>query len=218
LFAQINLIIIAVIGLLFCLFGYKYARFLTPLCGMIVVETALYLLMGEYLKHTEFTGALFYGVTAVASYVVLFFIMRLNGFFTGLLGSAALCFLVITATGIAGVRFVVPAAVTLSVLAALFGAVYKRAGVIAATTLFGAGASGGIILFLILARNAGYAAGLNAFSAVSSIIARNSMFFLAAYACLVMIGLLLQFIVTGRNQVQLKRIKITLESKGKMSV
>lgn len=215
LFAQISLIVLAAVGLIFCVFGYKYAKFLMPLCGMLVVESVIYLLISGYLKHTEFTAVLFYGSTAVASYIVLFFVMRLNGFFTGVLGASMLCYIAAKAVGQA-IPFVIPIVITIILITGLIGFVYKRVGVIISTSLFGAGLAVGLVCFLIFA--SGYEAGHTFLGVVNSVAESYSLYVLGAYAVLAAAGILLQLKLTGKDQVVIKSIKITLESKNKVSI
>lgn len=215
LFAQISLIVLAAVGLIFCVFGYKYAKFLMPLCGMLVVESVIYLLISGYLKHTEFTAVLFYGSTAVASYIVLFFVIRLNGFFTGVLGASMLCYFAVKAAGQA-IPFVIPIVITIILITGLIGFVYKRVGVIISTSLFGAGLAVGLVCFLIFASR--YEAGHTFLGVVNSVAESYSLYVLGAYAILAAAGILLQLRLTGKDQVVIKSIKITLESKSKVSI
>lgn len=215
LFAQISLIVLVVVGLIFCVFGYKYAKFLMPLCGMLVIESIIYMLVSGYLKHTEFTEVLFYGSTAVASYIVLFFVMRLNGFFTGILGASMLSYFAVKAAGQA-IPFVIPVVVTIILVTGLIGFVYKRVGVIISTSLFGAGLAVGLACFLIFA--SGYEAGYTFSGVVNSVAKSYSLYVLSAYAVLAAAGIYLQLRLTGKDQVVIKSIKITLESKSKVSI
>lgn len=216
LFAQISLIVLSAVGLMFCIFGYKYAKFLMPLCGMLVVESAIYFLISGYFKHLEFTAALFYGGTAVAAYIILFFAMRLNGFFTGVLGSAMLCYFIVKVVGQASIPFVIPIAITAALITGLVGFVYKRVGVIIATSLFGAGLCVSLVSFLVFA--SGYAAGQSFLGTVNRIAENYSLYLLGAYVVLAAIGLVLQLKLTGKDQVDIKSIKITLENKSKVSI
>lgn len=215
LFAQISLIVLAAVGLIFCVFGYKYAKFLMPLCGMLVVESVIYLLISGYLEHTEFKAVLFYGSTAVASYIILFFVIRLNGFFTGVLGASMLCYFAVKAVGQA-IPFVIPIVITIILVVGLVGFVYKRVGVIISTSLFGAGLAVGLACFLIFA--SGYEAGQTFLGVVNSVAESYSLYILGTYAVVAAAGLLLQLKLTGKDQVVIKSIKITLESKSKVSI
>ena len=213
LFTQINLIIIAAMGLVFCAFGYKYARFLLPVCGMIVVESLIYLLIGGNLKSTELTSALFYGGTAVASFIILFFLLRLPAFFAGAAGAAAMLYFVISAFGLSGLPFAFPVFICLVVIFGLVGFIYKRVGVIIATNLLGASIASSAGLFIALAPGADYANGKSLISGISSVIAHNGYIFLGVFAVIIIVGLLLQLKITGVNQVLEDRFSILFESK-----
>ncbi len=217
LFAQVNFIIIGLVGLFFCTFGYKFARFLMPLCGMIVIESALYMSVGEFISDTDLSGVLFYGGTAVASYIVLFFVLRLSGFFTGMLGAGLLSYFVINALGLSGFSLVFPVFATISVVAGIVGFVYNRVGVIIASALFGAGIASGFGTLLILAPGADYASGQGITAGFSSVVGNNAYVFLAVFVVLLLIGLLLQFTFTGQSQILVRRINISLEQKKTVS-
>ncbi len=213
LFAQINIIAVAAIGLLFCVLGYKFARFLMPVCGMIVIESILYVTVGGYVQSTNLSGALFYGGTAVASYVILFFALRLAGFFTGALGSALFLFFVIRAFGLSGTPVILPAAAAVAVVTGLASLVYERAGVIVATSLFGASVAGATGTFLIAAAGADAAVGQSMAELFGSMLGRHAYIFLAAVCVLAAAGLAVQFKLSAKNQLLSSRISIRLESK-----
>jgi hypothetical protein len=213
LFTQINLIIIAVVGLVFCVFGYKYARFLLPVCGMVVVESLIYLLIGGYLRDSELSSALFYGGTAVASFIILFFLLRVPAFFTGAAGAAVMLYFVISAFGLSGVPYAFPVYIALVVIFGLIGFAYKRVGVIIATSLLGASLTSGFGLFVALAPGADYANGKAILAGLSSVIANNGYMFLGVFAVIMIVGLLIQLKVTGTSQILEERLKIVFESK-----
>ena len=213
LFEQINLIAVGVCGLTFCVLGYKFARFLLPICGMIVIESILYVTVGGYVESTNLSGALFYGGTAVASYIILFFALRLSGFFTGLLGAGLFFYFVVTAFGLFNIPAALPAAAALTLTAGLISFVYNRVGVIIASALFGAAVAGGTGAFLVLAPGAGYAKGQSIAGGFNSIAANNTYIFLAVVLTLLIAGVLVQLKLTGKSQMLGSRISIKLESK-----
>lgn len=217
LFLQINFILLGLVGLLFCTFGYKFARFLLPLCGMIVIESALYLFVGGFIGDTDLTGVLFYGGTAVASYIVLFFVLRLSGFFTGVLGAGLLSYFVITAFGLSGSPFVFPVFASAAVLAGLLGFVYSRVGVIIASVMFGSGIAAAFGTILILAPKAEYAKELSITAGFTSVVNNNPYIFFAVFALLLLVGLVVQLRVTGQSQILVRRINISLEQRKTVS-
>ena len=210
---QINLIVVGLIGLVFCFVGYKFARFLLPVCGMIVIESILYLLVGDYLKESELSSALFYGGTAVASYFMLFFLLRLPAFITGAAGAGIMFFLVHIVFNLADKPFVIPVIITLAVLTGLISFVYRRVGVIIATGLFGAGLTGIAGVFLVFAPKADYAQGQSIADGMVSVIGRNGYIAIAAFAVLLLLGLLVQFGATAKSQFLEERLRIAFENR-----
>ncbi len=215
LFAQINIIAIVIIGLVFCIAGYKFARFLLPVCGMIVIEVLLYFLVGGYLRQNELISALFYGGTAVASYVVLFFFLRLPAFFTGAVGAGFLSYLILIAFGLIDKPFAFPAFITVMIIIGLISFAYKRVGVIIATSLLGAGLAGSAGVFFALAPHADYAKQLGLIAGLDSVIRHNGYIFFAVFMVLAVLALIIQFKVTGLSQFLEERLKIAFQSRQK---
>lgn len=77
-----------VISLLHCFFGYRLARFLLPVCGVLLIEGALYIFVYKSLMLDTMGTWLFFAGTGLSSYFVLFFFQRIAAFFTGLTGAA----------------------------------------------------------------------------------------------------------------------------------
>ena len=212
-FTMINLIVVGLVGIVFFIVGYKFARFLLPVCGMIVIEVLLYLLVGGYLKSSELISALFYGGTAVASYVLLFFLLRVPAFFTGAVGAGFLSYVVLVAFGLIEKSFAFTVFVTVMIVIGLVSFAYKRVGVIIATSLFGAGLAGATGAFLVLAPNAGYARELGLIAAMDSVVRHNGYVFFAVIAILTLLGLVLQLRATGYSQFLEERLKIAFEKR-----
>ena len=153
-YSQISLIGFAALGLVYCVFGYKYARFLLPVCCVLVLEIVIYFFVSDTIIGDDIYVALFYGGSAIVLYIVLFFILRLSGFITGVMGAALFLVYFVYAFGLEHVPFVVPAYLTLCLLAGLLSAAYERVGVIAASSLLGGSLTSGVVLFLIFSGGA----------------------------------------------------------------
>jgi hypothetical protein len=130
--------ILIILGLTFCFFGYRFARLLFPVCGLAVIEGLLYIYVYELLKMDTFGTWLFFVGSSIAVYILLFFVRRIAGFFTGLLGSALLLWFVINAFNLHNLEFLYPACIAICLVSALLTVTYERAGVVVFTSLFGA--------------------------------------------------------------------------------
>ncbi len=214
-FTQINIIAILIIGLVFCIAGYKFARFLLPVCGMVVIEVLLYLLVGGYIRQDELISALFYGGTAVASYVILFFFLRLPAFFTGAVGAGFLSYLVLIAFKLIEKPFAFPVFITVLIIVGFISFAYRRVGVIIATSLLGAGLAGAAGAFFVLAPHADYANGLGLIAGLESVIKHNGYIFFAVFMVLALLALIVQLKVTGNSQFLEERLKIAFDSRKK---
>ncbi len=139
-----------ILGLLHCFFGYKLARFLLPVSGMVMAEGLLYLLVYENLKLDSVSTWLFFAGSSIAVYLILFFFKRVAGFFTGLAAGGMLSLLVVYVLGLQSMPLIYPVCLTVSVMAGLFTLVYERNMVVASTAIAGACAAAFCGLFLFV--------------------------------------------------------------------
>lgn len=139
-----------IIALLFCFFGYKLARPLLPLPGMIVLEVLIYVYIFGTFKTNSIGTWLFFGGVSIILYVILFLIPRIAGFFTGVLGSAMLLLFIISSFGLQNIDYLYPACLTICAASGLLTVVYEKNGVIVFTSVFGACAASFIGMHMYL--------------------------------------------------------------------
>ena len=139
-----------VLGLLHAFFGYKLARFLLPVSGMVIAEGLLYLLVYENLQLDDVSTWLFFAGSSIAVYLILFFFKRVAGFFTGLAAGAMLTLLLVYVLGLQSMPLIYPVSLTVSVMAGLFTLVYEHNMVVISTAVAGACGAAFCGLFLFI--------------------------------------------------------------------
>jgi len=189
------------LSLLTAFFGYRLGRFLLPLSGLLLLEGLIYVYIYGMLTLDTLSTWLFFGGTAVAVYLILFFIRRLAGFFTGAAAAALLLACLVYALNLHSFSLLMPIVMTLTVLSALLAAVYKRVGVIVATSVLGgcAAALFGLYIYLMGVDAAPFAA--NLIAPVENFLASRALLILGVGGGLSAAGLLVQLSVTGKRQV-----------------
>ena len=194
--------IAVIMTIIFIVFGYKLARFVTPLCGVIVIEFILYLFVYDLLGITEGAMWLFTCGTAVVVYVLLFMMRRPSVFFVGILGMGLLLLSIIYAFGMHEVPYLYVGFFAISGVAGLLAAAYRRMGVIIATSLFGGCATALIGLYLIISGIFAVqpAAGATMVSQVDAFLRSNGLLVLGVSVALTVAGVLLQHFSTGKTQ------------------
>lgn len=143
-------IAVAVLALVFCIFGYRLGRFLLPLCGLVVLEGALYVFLYDLLALDTLGTWLFFGGSSLAFYIILLFLKRIAGLFAGLLGSALILFFIVSALGLGSLPYVYPACFALCVVTGVLAVAYTKAGVIVGTSLFGGSLVAYLGLYIVL--------------------------------------------------------------------
>ena len=203
---SIPLLIGGSVGLLLALltgfFGYKLARFLLPLSGLAVLEGLIYIYLYDLLTLDGIGTWLFFGGTAIAVYLVLFFVKQLAGFFAGLLGSALLLIFAVYAAGLHSFELLYPVVLTLSVMAGLLTAVYKKVGVVISTSVLGGCAAAYLGLYIYLQGTdiSAFQKG-NLFVPLESFLSDNVLLITGVALGLTLVSLLVQFGVTAKKQV-----------------
>lgn len=193
--------IVLVLGLVFVCFGYKLARFMLPLCGVLIGLGALWAFALDSLQLNTTETWLFMGGAGVSLYILLFFFKRIAGFFAGLLGAGMLLLYTVYALNLSALPYVYPACFALCMLAGLLAVAYKKAGVIVFTALLGAcvAAFTGLYLFF---------EGVGPEAFLGNVIVPLEAF-LSAYKYLVagvalvaaVAGILIQALITSQHQV-----------------
>jgi hypothetical protein len=195
-------IAVAVLALVFCAFGYRLGRFLLPLCGLVVLEGALYLFLYDLLALDRLGTWLFFGGSSLAFYIILFFLKRLAGLFAGLLGSAMLLFFIVTALDLGSLPYVYPACLTLCVVAAVLAVAYQKAGVIVGTSLFGGSLCAYLVIYIAFfgVDPADFSVG-NILVPLWQSLSANAYLVAGAALVLSVLGIVAQLLWTGRDQV-----------------
>jgi hypothetical protein len=189
------------LSLLTAFFGYKLGRFLLPLSGLLLLEGLIYVYVYGLLTLDALSTWLFFGGTAIAAYLILFFIRRLAAFFTGAATAALLLACLVHALSLHNLALLAPVVMTLTVLSALLTAVYKRVGVIVATAVLGgcAAALFGLYIYMQGVDAAPFAA--NLIAPVEGFLAARAPIILGVGGALSLAGFVIQLLVTGKRQV-----------------
>lgn len=191
------------LGLTFCFFGYRFARLLFPFCGLVVVEGLLYIYVYGLFKLDALGTWLFFGGSSVAVYILLFFVRRIAGFFTGLLGSALFLWFVVNTFGLQNLQFLYPACIAICLVSGALTVTYERTGVVVFTSLFGACAAvyAGLYLYMQGVSTGFIDASGGVFAAFQRFLSINSLLITGASAGVTAAGILLQLSVTATKTV-----------------
>ena len=130
--------LLIILGLISCFFGYRFARLLFPFCGLIVIEGLLYIYVYGLFNLDALGTWLFFGGSSVAVYILLFFVRRIAGFFTGLVGSALFLWFAVNAFSLQNLQFLYPACMAICLVSGALTVTYERSVVVVFTSIFGA--------------------------------------------------------------------------------
>ena len=192
-----------VIALVFIFFGYRFARLLMPICGVLVLETALYVFVYDMLNLNALNTWLFFCGSSIAIYVLLFLIKRLAGFFVGALGTGLLVTYIVYAFKLSGISYFAPACLTICMIAGLLTAVYNKVGVVIFTSMFGACVAVFVGSFLVVQ---GFSTGAlmaygNILVPLEQHLATNAYLIGGASLGVAVVGFLVQSLATAGRQV-----------------
>ncbi len=190
-----------VLALVFMVFGYKLARFLLPLCGVLIGLGLLWAFALDALRLNLMETWLFMGGAGVSIYILLFFFKRFAGFFTGVLGSALLLLYVVYAFGLHSVPYLAPICLTLCVVSGVLAVVYHKAGVITFTSVLGAcvAAFAGLYLYFEGVSPAAFSGGVLA--ALEAFLTAHTLLIAGVSLVAAVLGILVQALVTSQHQV-----------------
>lgn len=191
-----------ILGLVFCFFGYKFGRLLMPFCGLVIVEILVYIFVYKQMQFDTLGAWLLFGGSGIAVYIILFFVKRAAGFFTGLSGGALFVLYAVNALGLQNVSGVVPAALCISIVSGLLTAVYQKNAVIVYTSLFGAcvAAFAGIYIY-IQGVEAGALSSAGLLPVLLNFFSDNAVFIAGASAGIAVSGILIQFALTSSRSI-----------------
>ena len=192
-----------VIALLFCFFGYRLARFLQPITGLLVIEGLIYIFIYPMLALDSTGTWLFFAGTALAFFVILFVFKRIAGFFTGLLGAGLFLLYIIYAFGLQSVPYLYPIFFTLAIIAGALAVAYRRAGVIVTTSLLGGCvvAFAGLYMIFVGVNGAEFAGQGNVLVPLARFLAERGLIVAGVSLGIAAITAFLQFAATGKKQV-----------------
>lgn len=142
-------IIAILIALIYCFFGYKLARVVLPICGVAVITGLMYVFLVDFYTTGGLDKWIFVVCCAVALYVILFILKRLASFFVGVCGAALVMLFISVTLNLSEQPVFYPVAATICLVVGLISFVYRRIGVIIATSLLGGCVAAFITLFFI---------------------------------------------------------------------
>lgn len=193
--------IVILLALAFCFFGYKLARFLLPICGVLVLEALIYIFLYDLLVLNAVGTWLFFLGTIITLYILFFFLKRIAGFFTGLVGSALILTFIVYAFNIHGAAYLYPICLTICVVAGLLAVAYQRVGVIIVTSLLGACTAALVGLYLLIGVDpAGFTSFSTAITTATKYLIENGSLIGGVSIGLTIIGVLVQVFVTAYRQ------------------
>lgn len=194
---------LVVLGLLHAFFGYKLARFLLPISGMVMTEGLLYLLVYDHLMLDSVSTWLFFAGSSIAVYLILFFFKRVAGFFTGLAAGGMVSLLVVYVLGLQSMPLIYPVCLTVSVMTGLFTLVYDRNMVVVSTAIAGAcgAAFCGLFLFIHGVDPAGLVIYNNVLVPLEVFLKCNAYLIGGVVLVLAALGMSAQFFWTAGSQV-----------------
>jgi hypothetical protein len=190
-----------VLALIFLFFGYKLARFLLPLCGVLIGLGLLSAFVLDALRLNVMETWLFMGGAGVSLYILLFFFKRTAGFFAGVLGSALMLVYIVYAFGLDSLPYLYPACLTLCAVSGLLAVFYHKKGVIAFTSLLGACAAvfAGLFLYFKGVNPEPFSAGL--LTVFEEFLAEHSFLITGISLVAAVAGIVVQSLITSQHQV-----------------
>lgn len=143
--------VLLVSSLLHCFLGYKLARFLLPISGFLLVEGLLYIFVFGQLVLNAVSTWLFFIGSGIAIYLLLFFLKRAAGFFTGLAAGGLFTVFAVYAAGLQTISLIIPIGLTICVVMGLLTVVFHRVAVVVSTSIAGgcAAAYSGLYLYIV---------------------------------------------------------------------
>lgn len=194
-------VIAVLIALVYCFFGYRLARVVLPLCGVAAIGGLMYVFLIDFYTSGGVDKWIFIVCCVVALYFILFILKRFASFFVGVCGTALALLFIAVALGLSDQPYFYPVAATISLVVGLVGFVYRRVGVIIATSLFGGCSAAFVLLFLIF----GGVQELSGFSGLipkmSAYLTNNAALVTGVAIAAAIVGMLIQFFATGGSTI-----------------
>ena len=195
--------VLIILGLICCFFGYRFARLLFPFCGLIVIEGLLYIYVYGLFSLDALGTWLFFGGSSVAVYILLFFVRRISGFFTGLVGSALFLWFAVNAFGLQNLQLLYPACMAICLVSGALTVTYQRSAVVVFTSLFGACAAvfAGLYLYIQGLGLGFIEASGGLFAALQRFLSINALLITGVSVGFAIAGILVQFAATATKTV-----------------
>lgn len=190
-----------VLALIFLFFGYKLARFLLPLCGVLIGLGLLSAFVLDSLRLNGMETWLFMGGAGVSLYILLFFFKRIAGFFAGVLGSALMLVYIVYAFGLDSLPYLYPACLTLCAVSGVLAVFYHRKGVITFTSLLGACVAvfTGLFLYFKGVNPEPFSGGV--LTVFEEFLAEHSLMIAGISLVATVAGIVVQSLITSQHQV-----------------
>lgn len=192
-------------ALIFCFFGYKLAHLILPLCGLVVLAGLGYLFLFDFFAQGGFDKWVIIICGIVAVYLMLYLFKRVASFIVGTMGSALVLIFLAIAFNLGEIKYIVPIIVTIALVVGLLSFVYKRGGVIMATSLLGGGAASLVSMSLIFGRIREFNGLEDLVSSVAKFLTANAVLVSVVSIGFVIFGVLVQAYATGKNPILPRR-------------
>jgi hypothetical protein len=194
-------IIVVIIAMIYCFFGFRLARIILPLCGVTIIAGLMYIFLIDFYTSGGLDQWIFIVCCVVALYVILFLLKRFASFIVGVCGAGLMLLFFATALELASLPFFYPAAITVSLLIGCIGFVYQRTGVIIATSLFGGGVATFVTMFIIFGEPLDISGFGDLISEMSLYFSGNAPLVTTIAICVAIVGVVAQVFATGKSTV-----------------
>lgn len=193
-------IVVLIVALIYTFLGYRLARILLPICGSALGLTLLIVLAPEYVAFVR-TDQIIVAVSCIISlYVLLFMFKRVAALVSGLVAAAFVCIAIAEVFDVTAYAIAYPVMLTVCVIAGLMCSVYRRIGVIVATSLIGAALAA---LFGMLLIDGGLnATGVYGFAKqAADFYSANAVIITVSALVFAIAGIFFQLFITGKKTV-----------------
>lgn len=194
-------IIAIIIAVIYCFFGYRLARIVLPLCGTAVIGGLMYVFLIDFYTTGGLDKWIFVVCSAVALYVILFILKRVAGFMVGVCGAAMAMLFIAVAFNLNAQSYFYPVAATICLVVGLISFVYRRVGVIIATSLLGGFMATLMTLFLIFGGSLDISGFSDLISKMYEYLADNAAMVTGVAFFVAIVGVVVQFFATGGSTI-----------------
>lgn len=190
-------IIAIIIAVIYCFFGYRLARIVLPLCGTAVICGLMYVFLIDFYTTGGLDKWIFVVCCAVALYVILFILKRVAGFMVGVCGAGMAMLFIAVALNLGARSSFYPVAATICLVVGLISFVYRRVGVIIATSLLGGFMATLMTLFLVFGGSLDISGFSDLVSKMYEYLADNAAMVTGVAFFVAIVGVVIQLFATG---------------------